>query len=305
MKEHKGRNTDIKNSKITIPPTVSVVMVAYNSAPYIREAIEGVVRQKCDFKVQLVVCDDASTDDTEWIVRKFQSEYPDIVEYFRNPRNLGVQLNYLEALSHCSGKYITMCDADDYWCDRSKLRRQVSYMEKHPECALTYHRVINYFPATGEMSLSNGHGAVEESAEGLASRNVITNLSVMYRASCLDIGNLPEWLRDVRLIDYALHMLVARNGEIHYMNRPMGVYRQMPTAIWSQAESDRRLEMALAVRHHLIEELSDRPELTERLKKAVRDMIEAAKHASGQPVKKSLKSRLRARLSRLLPVPKP
>lgn len=284
---------------------VSVVMVAYNSSPYIREAIEGVVRQKCDFKVQLVVCDDASTDNTEEIVRKYQSEYPHTVEYFRNPSNLGVQRNYLEALSHCSGKYITMCDADDYWCDRSKLRRQVGYMEKHPECALTYHRVINYFPATGEMSLSNGHGAVEESVEGLASRNVITNLSVMYRASCLGVESLPEWLHDVRLIDYALHMLVARNGKIHYMGRPMGVYRQMPTAIWSQAENERRLEMALTVRRHLIEELSDRPELTVRLEKASNAMIEAAKQASGQPAKKSLMTRLRARLSRLLPVPKP
>ena len=134
---------------------VSVVMVAYNSAPYIGEAIAGVLRQKCDFKVQLVICDDASTDNTGGIVTEWDKRHPGVIDYHRNDLNLGVQRNYLKALSLCRGKYITMCDADDYWCCRTKLSRQVAYMEAHPDCTVCYHRVVNYYEATREISLSN------------------------------------------------------------------------------------------------------------------------------------------------------
>lgn len=283
---------------------VSVVMVAYNSAPYIGEAIAGVVRQKRDFKVQLVICDDASTDDTGKIVADWAAKYPGVIDYHRNERNLGVQGNYLKALSLCRGKYITMCDADDYWCCRTKLSRQVAYMETHPGCTVCYHRVVNYYEATGEMSLSNGGGAVETTAEGLASRNVITNLSVMYRASALDVPNLPSWLGEIRLIDYALHMLAASRGSLHYMSRPMGVYRHLPTAIWSQAEQTRRMQMAIDVRRHLIAELSDRPELTAPLERSCKAMLDNATHPAS-PARKPLLSRIRALVSRHIPVPKP
>ncbi|MDE7181236.1 MAG: glycosyltransferase [Muribaculaceae bacterium] len=287
-------------------PMVSVVMVAYNSAPYIAEAIAGVVGQRCAFGVQLVINDDASTDSTGSIVAEWAAQFPGIIDYRRNDENLGVQGNYLAALARCRGKYIAMCDADDYWCDPSKLQRQVEYMETHPECALTYHRVINLYEPSGEMSLSNGGGAVETTAEGLASRNPITNLSVLYRASMMQLDRLPAWLADVRLIDYGLHMLTASRGTLHYSPRPMGVYRHLPSAIWSEAEQGRRLEMALAVRRHLISQLSDRPELTSRLRKACDDMIAAANSpAATRRSRRPLLTRLRAAVSRLLPRPRP
>lgn len=283
---------------------VSVVMVAYNSSRYINAAIRGVIGQKCNFPVQLVICDDASTDDTESVVSGWVALYPETIDYHRNARNLGVQGNYLEALKHCRGRYITMCDADDYWCDPTKLTRQVALMEMHTDCALCYHRVVNYYEATGEMSLSNGGGAVEKSAEGLASRNTITNLSVMYRASLLDLNALPDWLEDIRLIDYALHLLFASKGGVRYINRPMGVYRHLPTAIWSEAEAGKRLEMALAVRRHLINHFADRPELRLPLEKACSDMIEAS-YRAGDSEPRRLASRLRAAVSKLIPAPRP
>ncbi len=300
------RNSCIKGETSDMScPMVSVVMVAYNSERYIDEAICGVVGQKCGFGVQLVICDDASTDGTAETVGKWAARYPGIIDYHRNPRNLGVQGNYLEAFRHCRGKYITMCDADDYWCDSSKLRRQVEYMESHPSCSLCYHRVINYYEANGEMSLSNGGGAVEESATGLASRNTVTNLSVMYRASLVDLTSLPSWIADIRLIDYAMHMLFASQGEVHYINRPMGVYRHLPAAIWSEAEAGRRIEMAVAVRRKLIDFFSDRPELRDPLERSCMNMIanyERSK-SKGAP-RRPVLSRIRGFVSRIIPRPK-
>ena len=296
--------SQIRKEEPPARPMVSVVMIAYNSSRYIGQAIEGVVRQRRDFDVQLVICDDASTDSTAEVVADWSRRYPGVIDYHRNERNLGVQGNYLEAFRHCRGRYLAMCDADDYWCCRTKLARQVAYMEEHPGCALTYHRVINYYEATGEMSLSNGGGMVERSAQGLAARNVITNLSVMYRADLLDLRNLPEWLGEIRLLDYAMHMLYAQHGSVHYMSRPMGVYRHLPTAIWSLAEQSRRRDMALDVRRHLIRALAHRPDLTGPLEAACQRMLDAAA-APQAPARRSLMSRCRAAVSRLLPVPKP
>lgn len=122
-------------------PMVSVVMIAYNKEKYIGRAIKGVVDQVTDFSVELIVMDDCSTDSTPQIIQQYADRYPDIVHHFRNQSNLGLQRNYLEGFKHCRGRYMAICDADDYWCYRHKLSKQVRYMEDHPECALTFHRV--------------------------------------------------------------------------------------------------------------------------------------------------------------------
>ncbi len=290
-------------------PMVSVVMVAYNSAKYINDAIRGVVRQRTGFPIQLVVSDDASTDDTEAIVAKWVARYPDIVEYHRNAVNLGVQGNYLEAFKHCRGKYLAMCDADDYWTCRAKLARQVRYMEKHPECAICFHRVINYYEESREMSLSNGGGKAMQihNAYDLSQRNVITNMSVLSRMSLLDFDNLPGWLSEVRLLDYAMHMLFAASrpeNTIHFFKRPMGVYRHSAEAIWTMTEKNARIQMAIDVRKHLIEEFADRPDLVANLERACADM-QRNMDKPDAPAKRKLLSRVRATVSRLLPVPRP
>lgn len=267
------------NTGATAAPMVSVVMVAYNAGKYIREAIAGVVRQKVGFEVELLVMDDCSTDSTGEIVRSLAKVYPQI-RYVRNETNLGSQGNYLKGFRLARGKYMALCDADDYWNCRRKLARQVDYMERHPECALTFHRVINYYEATGEKTLSNGSRQTEYSAESLSRSNYITNLSVMYRRELVDLENLPAWIMNHRSPDYAIHMLYAAKGTIHYFGRPMGVYRKVEGAIWSMAGAYRRLKMSLDMRRSLMEEFAGRQELVEGLcdasKAIVRSMLRCA-----------------------------
>lgn len=136
-------------------PVVSVVMIAYNKEAYIADAIKGVVKQRFDAPFELLVLDDCSTDSTAAIIREWQGRYPEVVRYIRNERNLGLQRNYLEAFRHCRGRYMAICDADDYWCYRGKLKCMVRYMDTHPDCAISFHRVINYYEASGEKSFSN------------------------------------------------------------------------------------------------------------------------------------------------------
>lgn len=289
-------------------PMVSVVMVAYNAERVLDEAIRGVVRQRARFGFELIVADDASTDDTYSIAMRWAKEFPDIVRVVRHPENIGMQRNYVEALKLCRGKYIAMCDGDDYWICRSKLRRQVEYMESHPECSVCFHRVLNFYEADGSMSLSNGGQVRDCTIIELSRSNFITNLSVMYRGEAVDLHNLPLWILDNRLVDYPLHLLFAEHGSIHYFRRPMGVYRISASSAWSNAERCRQLEMALRVRQNLADWFMKRgkPDVVDGLSSAMESISAAIeKCGNGQetaPV--SLKKRLRRWVSRFLPRPR-
>lgn len=230
-------------------PKVSVLMIAYNQEAYIGEAIRGVVSQNAPFAFELIVADDASTDSTADVASAWADRYPDIVRLLRRPKNLGLQANYLDAYSHARGEYIAICEADDWWCSRHKLARQARMLDEHPDYGLCFHRVINYYQTDGSMSLSNPHQPRRMELDDLARANVITNLSVMYRA--IPYGELPQWLSSIRLFDYAMHSLHAGRGPIGFLPHPMAVYRRHDRGIWS---GDRRRGwlMAMDVRERLI-----------------------------------------------------
>ena len=120
-------------------PLVSVVCDTYNQAPYIRDTLEGFLRQKTDFPIEIIVHDDASTDGTAEIVREYELKYPELFRcvfrsenmYSRDPKILE---HYVFPLAR--GKYVAICEGDDYWTSPDKLQKQVRYLEENPDCTL-------------------------------------------------------------------------------------------------------------------------------------------------------------------------
>ena len=307
---------------------VSVLMIAYNKEAYIGEAIKGVLKQekalrRLGFGLELIIMDDCSTDSTPEIIERYRREHPEAIRTVRNPRNLGLQGNYLAGFPLCRGRYMAICDADDYWFAASKLARQVRYMEAHPECAITFHRMVNYYEDSGEMSLSNGGTLPLTDITHLSRSNYITNSSVVYRRALVDLTSLPSWMHDITSPDYAMHIFYAAKGNIRFFRRPMGVYRKTSGSAWSMTDSLKRLRMALDVRERLIEWLGDGyPSATEGLLKSMANINAAIKVAeesaeaaseegstsnSGKasPPKRGLATRFRAAVSRCLPRPRP
>jgi len=131
-------------------PLVSVCMTAYNHAPYIGRAIEGVLSQRTTFAVELVLSDDCSTDGTGAICRDYAARYPDRIRLLTGDVNVGMRANYRRTIEACRGRYVAMCDGDDWWCDPLKLQRQVEALEADPACGLSYTRSERRFEATGE-----------------------------------------------------------------------------------------------------------------------------------------------------------
>ncbi len=123
---------------------VSVCCLAYNHGKYIRKCLDGFVMQKTNFKFEILIHDDASTDDTADIIREYELKYPEIIKPIyqtENQHSKGIKVNQTYQYPRVRGKYIAWCEGDDYWIDEYKLQKQFDVMESHPECSICVHKV--------------------------------------------------------------------------------------------------------------------------------------------------------------------
>ena len=105
---------------------VSVIMITYKHESYIAEAIEGVLKQECDFELELIIADDCSPDSTEQIVKEIINNHPNghWIRYTKHQTNLGMINNFIWSVKQSNGKYLALCEGDDYWTDPLKLQKQ-------------------------------------------------------------------------------------------------------------------------------------------------------------------------------------
>ena len=133
----------LEDGPIEGEPLVSVCVITYNHGKYIRQCLDGILMQKVNFPYEVLIHDDASPDDTADIIREYWAKYPTVIKPIlqtenRYSRGLPIgKLNYERA----KGKYIALCEGDDYWTDEGKLQMQVDFLEEHGEYVGTAHNV--------------------------------------------------------------------------------------------------------------------------------------------------------------------
>lgn len=113
---------------------ISVIMVAYNGEAYIRQALDSILGQQFNGSFEILVADDKSTDNTAKIIKEYAENYPSIVIPTYREKNLGFSDNIYDVMIHAQGKYLAICDNDDYWIDSMKLQKQFDYMEQTKDC---------------------------------------------------------------------------------------------------------------------------------------------------------------------------
>lgn len=125
---------------------VSVCMITYNHANYIEKAIEGVFMQEGDFDIELIISNDASSDETDLVIRNYIEDHPlrGKVKYICHSENIGVGENFNFALQKCEGTYIALCEGDDYWTDPLKLQKQVDFLKSNPDFIACGHNRFIY-----------------------------------------------------------------------------------------------------------------------------------------------------------------
>lgn len=123
---------------------VSVWCTAYNHEKYIRSALEGFVKQKTNFRFEVIVHEDVSSDNTAGIIREYEEKYPDIIKPIYqtvNQYQFGAEKIDENFLAKTRGKYIAMCEGDDFWCDENKLQRQYDILKNNNEVSICVHKV--------------------------------------------------------------------------------------------------------------------------------------------------------------------
>lgn len=229
--------TDVSRvSRDGVRPTVSVVMITYNHAPYIAEAIEGVVRQKVDFPFELIVADDASPDGTGAIVRGYHARYPDLIRVVGSPANVGAWANHRRALARASGEFVAYCEGDDYWCDDQKLQKQVQFLRSHPSCGMVH---SEFHRREGDRITERVHAAEgrvirtgRSYEQLLRHEHYAITCSVCYRRDIL-MAYLDSPYDDPSLLmgDLPVILFTAKDWDIGYIDEPLAVYRRIPGSI--------------------------------------------------------------------------
>ena len=121
-------------------PLLSILSITYNHEKFIAQAIESWLMQKTDFEFEIVIGEDCSTDNTLQIIKEYQKEHPDLIKVITSEQNVGMQANFIRTYEACQGKYIALCEGDDYWTDPLKLQKQVDFLEENENYFITGHK---------------------------------------------------------------------------------------------------------------------------------------------------------------------
>lgn len=226
--------TGAHEAELHNPPLVSIVMLTFNHAPYIAQAIESCLQQKTSFAFELVVCDDASTDGTTEIAQQYASRCANVVLLRQSINGRGLN-NCMDGLNYVRSKYVAFCEGDDYWTDNHKLEKQVRFLEENPDFSVCCHKVEMRFenrPITEKKQYiykdcSSSDERIQQGIfyadEAIASYYFQTS-SFVFRWRFRE--GLPHWFRKWMMLDHALMMLHAVEGKIKYFDEAMSVWRR-------------------------------------------------------------------------------
>lgn len=216
-------------------PVISVFMPVYNHAPFIEQAIESVMSQNTEYPIELVVCDDFSTDGSRDVIDRLAVKYSNIVKSYQPHNTKGVR-NMMQGLSLLRGRYVAMCEGDDYWTDSRKLQKQVSFLEANPEFTVSTHKVaITYTDAFSNSALPQyvykdctaDEQRVKDGifyADEVVDNYYMHTSSMVFRWKFRD--GIPHFFRMRMLLDHFLLLMHAADGKIKYFDEPMSAWRR-------------------------------------------------------------------------------
>lgn len=133
-------------------PLVSVVIVTYKHESFIAQAIEGILNQEVDFPIELIIGEDCSPDNTRAILKDYQSKYPSLIKLILNSTNVGPLKNFVNCVLESRGKYLAICEGDDYWHHPRKLAMQVEILENRPEIGFVHGGVDIFYQETNKRT---------------------------------------------------------------------------------------------------------------------------------------------------------
>jgi len=222
---------------VATQPVVSICCTTYNHENYISDAIEGFLRQETDFPFEILIRDDCSTDNTTNIIKHFTARYPQLIKPVYEKENTfsrGVK-PLPELYKIAKGKYIAICEGDDYWTDPLKLQQQLDEMKKHPDIGISFHLCSNldHHGILTKPALQKGNRiySTEEIIKG--DFHLVQTNTILFKTRQLDHLNLAL-LSNSPVGDVWLRIATSIPNGALFINRNMSVYRVQSAGSWSE-----------------------------------------------------------------------
>ncbi len=257
---HRTEQEIIQNWKGDInTPLVSICTITYNQENFIVEALDSFLMQETNFPFEMVIDDDCSSDGTAKIINEYMKKYPNIMNVRLRNKNVGSMSNYTENIQRVKGKYIALCEGDDYWTDPRKLQKQIDFLMSNPLYAACFHDCIithEKKESNEEQHLRIGNRKIVEDVDliSIIDENNIATASIMFKNF---IEEIPKYWKETSKGDYALMVTIAVQGKIKYLPEVMSAYRIHDGGVWSSRSEIYKEEKAIRFYHLLQEYFSE------------------------------------------------
>lgn len=208
---------------------VTIASTTYNLEKYIAQAIESWLMQKTTFNVEILISDDGSTDGTIGIIESYMAKHPNI-RLIRNNHS-GMMPNFIKSIEECTGKYIALCDGDDYWIDPLKLQKQYDFMENNPDFSACFTNSWVENEMTGERKIAKTQIWDTADGVGLLAHRDDDNIqmspghtSTYFFRNGL-VKKYPDWMYGNVMTDFPLYMIISQFGKAKFINDICTIYR--------------------------------------------------------------------------------
>lgn len=227
---------------------VSICCLSYNHKKFIKDALDSFLAQETNFKYEILINDDASTDGSIEILKEYESAYPDVIkvryhtenQYSKGITNPSGVFNFPRA----RGKYIALCECDDYFIDKNKLQKQFEYMEANPNCSLCFHSAkIQKMDSSLVDKLVRPYtrNTKIKSEDIIDKTKGYPTASLFFRAEF--VKELPKFYFKCMIGDIPLQIILANYGYAYYIDEAMSVYRVGDSGSWSNMQKEGDYEL--------------------------------------------------------------
>ena len=221
---------------------VSISCITYNHAPYIRQCLDGFLMQQTNFAFEVLIHDDASTDGTTEIIKEYEAKYPDVIKPIYEGENQwvkGRRGSVVFNFPRAKGKYIALCEGDDYWTDPLKLQKQVDFLDNHPGYVMCSHGYNSYLQCERQIKLELDIKERSYTLDYLLRGGWLFHpLTVLFLRSALQES---QYYVCKNTMDAVLFYFLLKEGAGFYMADKMAVYRIHSMGVWSGLNRDSQL----------------------------------------------------------------
>jgi len=223
---------------------VNIILITYNHSEYIGQALDGVLMQKTTHDIEVIVADDASTDNTLGIIKEYELKSSLKFTYLPSTTNLGFNRNYKRAFEACDGKYIAIMEGDDYWTDPHRIEKHVNFLEQHGECSMSFNRIVFYYQDQADFRLNDWDS--DDDYKYYTSRQQLVGNKIGNLSACVLRNDIVKKLKpelfELDIADWMLGIVFGQFGFLAEQKDPMSVYRIHGDGQWSKQKEEFQIQ---------------------------------------------------------------